>query len=82
MRFEFMTAGRIVVGPGSTAELPGLLTSIGRRALLVVGRGATARGGPAAELARRLAESGLVGATFTTGGGNSWSHSMQRRALA
>jgi alcohol dehydrogenase class IV len=68
MRFEFMTAGRIVVGPGSAAELPRLLAGIGRRALLVVGRGAAARGGPAAELARRLAESGLVGATFSAGG--------------
>jgi alcohol dehydrogenase class IV len=68
MRYEFMTAGRIVVGPGSAAELPGLLSGIGQRALLVTGRGAAARGGPAAELARRLVESGLVGATFATGG--------------
>src|SRR5262245_61917961 len=68
MRFEFMTAGRIVVGPGSSSDLPNLLTGIGRRALLVVGRGVMARGGPAAELARRLVESDLVGTTFTAGG--------------
>jgi alcohol dehydrogenase class IV len=68
MRFEFMTAGRIVVGPGSAAELSSLLAGVGRRALLVVGRGAAARGGPATELARRLAESGLVGATFSADG--------------
>jgi alcohol dehydrogenase class IV len=36
--------------------------------LLVFGRGAVARGAPAAELVRRLAESGLVGAIFTAGG--------------
>src|SRR5262245_22614218 len=68
MRFEFMTAGRIVVGPGSSSDLPNLLTGIGRRALLVVGRGVMARGGPAAELARRLVDSGLVGATLAVSG--------------
>jgi alcohol dehydrogenase class IV len=68
MRYEFATAGRIVVGPGSAAELPGLLAGVGRRALLVMGRGAAARGGPAAELARRLLDAGLVGATFAAGG--------------
>jgi alcohol dehydrogenase class IV len=68
MRYEFATANRIVVGPGSAAELPSLLANVGRRALLVVGRSAEARSGPATELARRLAESGLVGATFTAGG--------------
>src|SRR5262245_10983862 len=68
MRYEFATAGRIIVGPGSATELPGLLAGIGRRALLVIGRGAVARGGPAAELARRMAETGLVGATFAAGG--------------
>jgi alcohol dehydrogenase class IV len=68
MRYEFMTAGRIVVGPGSAAELPGLLADVGRRALLVLGRSAAGRGGPADKLARRLAESGLVGATFAAGG--------------
>jgi alcohol dehydrogenase class IV len=68
MRYEFMTAGRIVVGPGSAAELPNLLAGVGRRALLVVGRSATARGGPVAELARRLAALGQVGATFTVNG--------------
>jgi alcohol dehydrogenase class IV len=68
MRYEFATAGRIVVGPGSAAELPSLLAGIGRRALLVIGRGAAARSGPAAELARRLVEGGLVGATFAASG--------------
>ena len=68
MRYEFATAGRIVVGPGSAAELAGLLADIGRRALLVIGRNITARGGPAADLARRLAEDGLVGATFAVSG--------------
>src|SRR5579871_6652751 len=38
MRFEFATAGRIVFGPGSIRELPGLALSYGRRALVVTGR--------------------------------------------
>ena len=35
MRFEFATAGRILFGPGSRAELPALAAELGRRALLV-----------------------------------------------
>jgi alcohol dehydrogenase class IV len=68
MRYEFATAGRIIVGPGSGADLPAISAGIGRRALLVRGRGAAARGGPADELARRLADSGLVGATHLVEG--------------
>jgi alcohol dehydrogenase class IV len=68
MRYEFATAQRIVVGPGCSAELPDNAAALGRRALLVLGRGTTARGGPAAELAMRLAERGLVGASYTAGG--------------
>jgi alcohol dehydrogenase class IV len=68
MRFEFATAGRIVVGPGSAAELPALAAGLGKRALLVQGRGAAARGGPAADLARLLAEHGLVGAISAVDG--------------
>jgi alcohol dehydrogenase class IV len=37
MRFEFATAGRIVVGPGRAQELPGALTSLGSRFLVVTG---------------------------------------------
>jgi alcohol dehydrogenase class IV len=37
MRFEFATAGRIVVGPGRAQELPGVLTSLGSRFLVVTG---------------------------------------------
>jgi alcohol dehydrogenase class IV len=39
MRFEFATAQRIVVAPGSSAELADLAGAIGRRAMLVQGRG-------------------------------------------
>jgi alcohol dehydrogenase class IV len=68
MRYEFATAGRIVVGPGSATELAGLLANIGRCALLVIGREAIARGGPTADLVRRLVECGLAGATFAISG--------------
>jgi alcohol dehydrogenase class IV len=35
MRFEFSTAGRILFGPGRFTEVPGLASTLGRRALLV-----------------------------------------------
>jgi alcohol dehydrogenase class IV len=68
MRYEFATAQRIVVAPGSSAELPDLAAAIGRRAMLVHGRGAAARGGPVAQLTSQLHERGLVAATFTPAG--------------
>ncbi len=37
MRFEFATAGRIVVGVGRAAELPGLLAGLGSRVLVCTG---------------------------------------------
>lgn len=37
MRFEFATAGRIVFGPGSAAELPACARSFGARAIWVTG---------------------------------------------
>jgi alcohol dehydrogenase class IV len=55
VRFEFATARRIVFGPGTLAELGGIATPIGRRALVVAGR-STAR----AEAAReRLKAAGV-----------------------
>ena len=68
MRYEFATASRIVVGPGSSAELADSAASIGRRAMLVLGQGAAARGGPAAQLAGKLGERGLVAASYTAAG--------------
>ena len=68
MRYEFATASRIVVGPGSSADLADLAAGLGRRAMLVLGGRAAGRGGPAASLAGRLAERDLVGATFAAGG--------------
>ncbi|HVY93667.1 MAG TPA: iron-containing alcohol dehydrogenase [Bryobacteraceae bacterium] len=38
MRFEFTTAGRIIFGPGTVAELGPLARAIGRRAFVVTGR--------------------------------------------
>jgi alcohol dehydrogenase class IV len=35
--FEFATAGRIMVGPGRAAELPGVLAGLGSRALVCTG---------------------------------------------
>ncbi len=35
--FEFATAGRIMVGPGRAQELPGILTGLGSRVLVVTG---------------------------------------------
>jgi alcohol dehydrogenase class IV len=35
--FEFATAGRIIVGPGRVAELPGLLPGLGSRVLVCTG---------------------------------------------
>ena len=38
MRFELATAGRILFGPGALADLGGIASAMGRRALLVTGR--------------------------------------------
>jgi alcohol dehydrogenase class IV len=37
MRFEFATAGRILVGPGRAAELPAVLAGLGSRVLVCTG---------------------------------------------
>jgi alcohol dehydrogenase class IV len=41
MRFEFATATRVVFGAGTRRELPSIARSLGRRALVVVGRSPT-----------------------------------------
>jgi len=48
MRFEFAAAGRILFGPGTLEEIPSLVEDLGKKALLVHGRGR--------ERARRLEE--------------------------
>jgi alcohol dehydrogenase class IV len=68
MRYEFATAQRIIVGPGSSAELADSARAIGGRALLALGSGMAARGGPAASLAARLAELGLIAASYAVAG--------------
>ena len=37
MRFEFVTAGRILAGPGRAADLPAVLAGLGTRVLLCTG---------------------------------------------
>ena len=37
MKFEFSTAGRIVFGPGVSAQIPDLVAGLGQRAFLVLG---------------------------------------------
>ncbi|MEN9933952.1 MAG: hypothetical protein RLZZ387_531 [Chloroflexota bacterium] len=68
MRYEFATADRIVVGPGSSADLPALTAPLGGAALLVHGRGAVERGGATADLIRRLLGGGAVRASHAVGG--------------
>jgi alcohol dehydrogenase class IV len=38
MRFEFATAGRVLVGAGRAAELPGVLSGLGSRVLVCTGK--------------------------------------------
>lgn len=68
MRYEFATAGRIVVGPGSSADILTLAEPLGRAALLVHSAGAVERGGAAADVIRRLHDSGRVAASFAIRG--------------
>jgi len=37
MQFEFATAGRVVVGPGRSSELPGMVAELGSRAMICTG---------------------------------------------
>ncbi|HEV2243942.1 MAG TPA: hypothetical protein VGR98_23070, partial [Streptosporangiaceae bacterium] len=37
LNFDFATAGRIMAGPGRARELPGVLTGLGSRVLVVTG---------------------------------------------
>ncbi len=50
MRFEFATAGRIVFGPGVSAELAKIAMSYGRRVFVVTGRDKIRRAGMVADL--------------------------------
>jgi alcohol dehydrogenase class IV len=59
MHYEFITAGRIVVGPGCSAQLMDLVAPFGR-ALLVHSAGAAARSGAVAQLLDQLDTAGAV----------------------
>jgi alcohol dehydrogenase class IV len=64
VRFEFATATRIVFGAGTVAELGEIAVTLGRRALLVVGRSAAR-----AEVAReRLGAAGVESLVFPVAG--------------
>lgn len=67
MRYEFATAGQIIVGPGSAAELTRQMESLGRRALVVLGRATMARSGPAAAVVEDLERAGLLVAHYVVG---------------
>ena len=61
MKFEFATAGRIVFGPGTSAELESIAAGFGARALLVTGK--TSRGplGAFASATFRVAKEPAIG---------------------
>ena len=50
MRFEFATAGRIIFGPGTVAELGPLARAMGRRAFVVTGKDKMRHAGAIGEL--------------------------------
>jgi alcohol dehydrogenase class IV len=64
VRFEFATAGRVVFGPGTVAELPAAARGLGARALVVTGRD---EGRWAAHL-DALSAAGLACVTYPTPG--------------
>jgi alcohol dehydrogenase class IV len=64
MRFEFATAARIVFGPGTAGEVAPAAREMGKRALLVTGRGA----GRASALIRALTASSVECVPFTATG--------------
>ncbi len=64
MRFEFASAGKIVFGPGTVAELPALAAVWGKRALVVTGKDKIRRAGIIADLEAR----GFTCALFGVGG--------------
>lgn len=53
MRFEFATATRIIVGPGTLAEVPAAAAALGQRALIVTGRNPTRASGMLEQLKGR-----------------------------
>jgi alcohol dehydrogenase class IV len=59
--FEFATAGRIMVGPGRAADLPGVLAGLGSRVLVCTGADPARHAGP-------LAGIGLPAAVFPVPG--------------
>lgn len=61
MRFEFATTGRIVFGAGTISQAPALTGELGRRPLVVTGRGAAR----AERLVRLLSDAGQAPATFS-----------------
>ncbi|HNP88675.1 MAG TPA: iron-containing alcohol dehydrogenase, partial [Kouleothrix sp.] len=82
MRFEFATAGRILVGAGVSSELPALAQELGQRALLVLGAGARVRGGAVAQRAAELRAAGLIAAEWPVAGEPTIAAAEQGAALA
>jgi alcohol dehydrogenase class IV len=61
MRLEFATASRIIFGPGTISEAGPLAASLGKRALVVIGRDE----GRASFLLERLRENGIESSIFS-----------------
>ncbi|MCX7046489.1 MAG: iron-containing alcohol dehydrogenase [Candidatus Sumerlaeota bacterium] len=66
MRFEFATAGRILFGPGTLAEVPALAAAMGRRAMIVADFGGVRRHGEA--LLDQLRQEGIDCISFNVTG--------------
>ena len=66
LRFEFATAGRILFGAGTLAEVPALAAAMGRRAMIVTGSGAA--GQHAEPLIEQLKQKGIDCLPFSVSG--------------
>src|SRR5512143_1075810 len=64
MRFEFVTAARIVFGPGSIRELAAAARSFGTRALFVAGLSTARTAGPV----QQLEAAGMAASEFHVSG--------------
>lgn len=78
MQFEFATAGRIIVGPGTLAQVAPIAAELGSRALVVTGR-SPARAGP---LLAGLAKAGVATVPFSVEGEPTTDHAARGTELA
>ena len=69
MRFEFATAGRVLVGAGRAAELPGVLSGLGSRVLVCTGKDPARHAGLVDGLGMPTAVLSTAGSTGYSGRG-------------